>query len=201
MSLLLRIFRPHVRTIWQQLCEEIDADFIPGKGLRGADTIKAYHENWTIIIDTYKRGKRPTITRIRAPYINADSFYFRIVNKGVFSSARKSAGMQDVVIGFPRFDEEYIIQGNDEQKLRQMFTPERIRKIITWQPAIDLWNQEDKSWMTNEMGEGQNELSFQTQGVITDIDQLRNLYDLFAEILNHLCHIGSAYEDDPLLPK
>jgi hypothetical protein len=201
MSLLLRIFRPRIRATWQQFCEEIGADFVPGKGLRGADTIRAYHENWTITIDTYKRGKRPTVTRIRAPYVNADSFYFRIFNKGAFSGARKLSGMQDVVIGFPRFDQEYIIQGNDEIKLRQMFTPERIRRVITWQPAVDLWNREDKSWMTNEWREGRNELSFQTQGVIADIDQLRDLYDLFAEILNHLCQIGSAYEDDPSLPK
>lgn len=201
MSLLHRIFRPHIRTIWQQVSDEIGADFIPGKGFRGADTIRAYHENWTIIIDTHKRGRRPIITRIRAPYINADSFYFRIFNKGAFSGIKSLSGMQDIQIGFPGFDEEYIIQGNDERKLRQMFTPERIRKVITWQPAIHLWNLEDKSWITDEWGEGLNELSFQTRGVIADIDQLRDLYELFADILNHLCHIGSAYEDDPLIPR
>jgi hypothetical protein len=34
-------------------------------------------------------------------------------------------------------------------------------------------------------------------GIIKDLHHLRGLYDLFAEILDHLCHIGSAYEDDP----
>ncbi|HBO44212.1 MAG TPA: DUF3137 domain-containing protein, partial [Planctomycetaceae bacterium] len=47
--------------------------------------------------------------------------------------------------------------------------------------------------------EGVDELWFQVIGVITDIDRLKSLYYLFAETLNHLCHIGSAYEDDPKL--
>lgn len=201
MSILIRIFRPHIREVWQKLTAEIDADFIPGKGLRGADTIQAYHENWSIIIDTLKRGKRPIITRIRAPYINADSFHFRISRKHVGSGIQKLAGMQDVVIGYPQFDKDFIIQGNDEYKLRQLFTHDRIRRLIAWQPAIRLWNIEDTSWITDDWGEGLNELSFQTPGIIQDLGQLRDLYELFAEILNHLCHIGSAYEDDPQIPR
>ncbi len=34
-------------------------------------------------------------------------------------------------------------------------------------------------------------------GVIKDTERLKQLFDLFAEVLNHLCQIGSAYEDDP----
>ena len=201
MSLLLRILRPNIRPIWKKLSEEIEADFIPGRGLRGTDTIQAYHENWTIIIDTVKKGKRPTFTRIRAPYVNADSFHFRIFRRNLGSNIRQLAGMQDVEIGYPDFDRDFIIQGNDPHKLRQLFTHERIMRLIAWQPAIHLWNIEDTSWITDEWGEGLNELSFQTVGIIEELDRLYDLYELFAEILNHLCHIGSAYEDDPLLSK
>jgi hypothetical protein len=44
-----------------------------------------------------------------------------------------------------------------------------------------------------------DELRFIVAGVITDIDRLKSLYELFAEALHQLCHIGSAYEDDPQL--
>ena len=36
-------------------------------------------------------------------------------------------------------------------------------------------------------------------GVIRDVAVLKGLFDLFAEVLNTLCHIGSAYENDPQL--
>jgi hypothetical protein len=42
-------------------------------------------------------------------------------------------------------------------------------------------------------------LYLQVAGVVKDVDRLKLLYELFAETLNHLCHIGSAYEDDPKL--
>ena len=34
-------------------------------------------------------------------------------------------------------------------------------------------------------------------GTMKDLDQLKRLYDLFAETLNELCRMGSAYERDP----
>jgi hypothetical protein len=36
-------------------------------------------------------------------------------------------------------------------------------------------------------------------GTVKDIELSKLLYKLFAEILNCLCHIGSAYEEDPEL--
>lgn len=43
------------------------------------------------------------------------------------------------------------------------------------------------------------ELRFSCVGVIKNVDQLTDLYNLFlfGETLEHLCEMGSAYEDDP----
>ena len=76
---------------------------------------------------------------------------------------------------------------------------ELIRDIISWQPMIDLKINVDDNWLTDPFGEGVSELSFEVNGIISDLQRLKDLYELFAELLNHLCHIGSAYEDDPLL--
>ena len=46
---------------------------------------------------------------------------------------------------------------------------------------------------------GVDELYFSVVGVIKDAERLKSLYYLFAEVLNQLCHIGSAYENDPQL--
>jgi hypothetical protein len=37
-------------------------------------------------------------------------------------------------------------------------------------------------------------------GVIKDVDRLKSLFDLFAETLDTLCVIGSAYETPPFEP-
>ena len=199
MSRLLEIFRPEKRAVWKKFCEMIDADFVPGRGLTGKDAIKAYHKNWVIVIDTFKQGKRPTFTRIRAEYVNADSFYFRIYRRKALSNINKLLGMEDIEVGYPAFDKDFIIQGNDERKLKMLFTHDRIRKLISWQPDIHLESEVDNDWMVDEDRMGIGLLSFRVMGIITDLNRLYDLYDLFSELLNHLCHIGSAYEDDPEL--
>jgi hypothetical protein len=42
-----------------------------------------------------------------------------------------------------------------------------------------------------------DELKFHTVGIIKDLVRLQQLFELFAATLHRLCHIGSAYEDDP----
>ena len=199
MSRLLGLFRKDKTPIWKQLAAELGGKFVPGKGFRGKDTVVVQEGNWRIFLDTYKKGKRPTKTRIRAPYVNRDSFQFRIFRKKAGAALRKKLGMQDVVVGFPDFDREFIIQGNDERKLIALFSNERIRQIIRWQPDIRLSTDTDPSWSHHPEEKGISELSFEVEGVIADLLQLEDLYNLFAEVLNHLCHIGSAYEDDPFL--
>lgn len=185
--------------IWRLVSQELNANFVPKQGFRDSHKIVARHDNWTIVIDTYKRGKAPTVTHIRAPYVNRDGFEFRIYRRRAFSNVRKAMGMQDVVIGFKQFDEDFIIQGNDEQKLRALFDNDLIRRLIAWQPQIMLWNEVDEAYAHDPLAEGGiSELRFETQGIISQVQQLKDLYELFAELLDHLCHIGSAYEDDPM---
>lgn len=43
-------------------------------------------------------------------------------------------------------------------------------------------------------------LEFHVPGIITDIERLKLLFDLFAETLDALCRIGSAYEGAPHTP-
>lgn len=42
-----------------------------------------------------------------------------------------------------------------------------------------------------------DELYFQTLGLVDQVDQLKGLYELFAEVLNQLTAIGSAYDHAP----
>ena len=196
---LRRIFGPSKEEVWQQLCKEIGAEYI-NNGIWKGDKVLARVQEWRITLDTYtvSTGKsHVTYTRMRAPYVNADGFRFKIYRKNIFSGIGKYFGMQDLEVGYPEFDNDFIIKGNDESKVRSLFMNDKIRALIQQQPSISLEVKDDEGWFGTDFPEGVDELCFQVVGVITDVKRLKSLYELFAETLNHLCHIGSAYENDP----
>lgn len=194
-----KIFGLNKEEVWQQLCKEIGADFIDGGFWKG-DKVLARVKEWTITLDTYtvSTGKsHVTYTRMRAPYVNADGFRFKIYRKSMLSDIGKYFGMKDIEVGYPEFDRDFIIKASDESKVRSLFMNDKIRALIHEQPSISLEVKDDEGWFSKNFPEGVDELYFQVTGVITDVKRLKSLYDLFGETLNHLCHIGSAYENDP----
>jgi hypothetical protein len=201
MGLLRQIFGPSQDEVWKQLCSEIGAEFVEGGFWRG-DKVQARVKEWTVTLDTYtvSTGKsHVTYTRMRAPYVNQDGFRFTIYRKGLFSGLGKLLGMQDIEVGDPEFDRDFVIKGNDESKVLALFANPKIRQLIQAQPDIHLQVKDDEGWFSASFPQGVDELCFQVVGVIKDVERLKSLYELFAETLNHLCHIGSAYENDPNL--
>jgi hypothetical protein len=199
MSFLRQVFGPSKEEIWQQLCSEIGADFVQGGFWRG-DKVQARVKEWVITLDTYtvSNGKTSTTyTRMRAPYVNRDGFRFTIYRKGLFSELGKLLGMQDIEIGDPEFDRDFIIKGDNEAQVLALFANPKIRQLIQAQPSICLQVKDDEGWFSKSFPEGVDELYFQVIGIIKDVERLKSLYELFAETLDHLCRIGSAYERDP----
>ena len=134
---------------------------------------------------------------MRAPYVNPDGFRFKVYRKGFFSDLGKMLGMQDVEVGQPEFDDDFIIKGNDEGKLRQLFANAKIRALISAQKDINFSVKDDEGWFGPAFPDGVDELQFIVVGIIKDVERLKLLYDLFAETLDELCRIGSAYQSDP----
>ena len=193
------MFGPSRKEVWQQLSREMGARFVEG-GFTKSDKVLVTHGEWTVTLDTYavSTGKVTIIfTRMRAPYVNPDGFRFRVYRRGVFSDIGKALGMQDVEVGQAGFDEDFIIKGTDEGKLRQLFANPKIRALIDAQKDIDFSVKDDEGWFGATFPDGVDELVFQVAGVIKDIDRLKLLYELFAETLDELCRMGSAYRSDP----
>ena len=136
-------------------------------------------------------------TRMRAPYVNPEGFRFTIYRKGFFSDLGKLLGMQDIEVGEPDFDEAFIIKGNDEDRVRVLFSDSKIRQMIEDQPKIRLEVKDSEGWFGPKFPENVDELHFQVIGVIKDVERLKSLFDLFAAVLDRLCKIGSAYKQEP----
>ena len=191
---------PSRQEVWRQLCAEIGADFVEGGFWKG-DKVQAHVKNWTLTLDTYTVSSghsHVTYTRMRAPFVSRDGFRFRIYRKSLFSGLGKVLGMQDIEVGHSvRFDDDFIIQGNDEHKVRVLFANAEIRRLIQEQPKIRLEIKDDEGLFHTHFPEGVDELAFLTLGVIKDVDRLKKMFDLFAEVLEELNRMGSAAEADP----
>lgn len=194
------IFGPSREEVWRQLCREIGGDFVDG-GLWKGDKVQARSGVWTITLDTYTVPAGHThvpVTRLRAPFVSRDGLRFVIYRSGLFSELGKMLGMQDIETGqSARFDEGFIIKGNDEAKIRSLFANSEIRRLIEEQPEIRLELKDDEGTFGKKLPEGVDELVFTAMGSITDVARLKKLYDLFAAVLDQLTRIGSAEEADP----
>ena len=199
MSTLRKMFGPSKETVWRQLCAELGVDFKKGR-LFQPDRVEVKHGEWTILLDTFavSTGKVVVVfTRMRAPYVNPDGFRFTVYRRGLFSEIAKWFGMQDVEVGHPDFDRDFIVKGTSEERLRALLDDDTLRALIAAQPEIHFTVKDDEGRFGPEFPEHTDELCFHVPGTIKDVEQLKQLFDLFAETLDRLCRIGSAYERAP----
>ena len=202
MSILRDLFGLSRDEIWQQFSAAVGGNMTQGGFWSGGSKVDAAHGQWIVTLDTYtvSTGKSSiTYTRMRAPYVNPDGFQFTIYRRGIFSDIGKWLGMQDVDIGDPQFDEDFIIKGNDEAKLRRLFADAKLRELISAQPDLHFCVKDDENrfWGGQNFPPDVDELYFQVTGIIKDVERLKLLFDLFAETLDELCRMGSAYEKNP----
>ncbi|MCH2204652.1 MAG: hypothetical protein MK132_02120 [Lentisphaerales bacterium] len=200
MGFLRSLFGPSKGEIWGQIAKDIGGRFSEG-GFFGTDVLKYKHNDWELNLDTFTRSSgsgqqrsTTTYTRMRVPFVNKDNFYFEIYPEGIFSPLGKWFGMQDVEIGDSFFDEKFIIKGNSDQRLKELFADSEIKRLIHGQPQIYLKVKDDEGWFGSSFPEGVDELYFEARGVIKDTAILKDLFELFARILDHLVAIDSAYE-------
>ena len=157
------------------------------------------HEQWTIILDSYyNAASKSAFTRMRAPYVNPDGFRFTIYRRGVFSGVATALGMQDIEVGHEEFDRDFVIKGNDENCIRSLFDGSRLRRLLNAQRRFKLTVDDDvEAFEPATSDERADELYATVPGIVTDLRKLRLMFDLFAETLDRLCLIGSAYETAP----
>ena len=193
------IFGPSKDEIWSQIATDIGGEFIQG-GFWGKDVLIYKHGEWQILLDTYvvSTGTSSyTVTRMRAPFVNKDGLYFKISRQGFFSSIGKFFGMQDIEIGDPFFDEQFIIKGDNPEKIKLLLADKNIKELCQRQPRIHLSIKDDEGRFGTDFPEGVDELCFECTGVIKETALLKSLFALFCLILERLVRLDSAYADDP----
>jgi len=160
---------------------------------------------WKVILDTYSRRKGhnnfdgfndfddvDVYTRIRAPYENHDGFICEVYDSSFLSVIGKLFGMQDIEVGDEYFDDRFIIKANNDTNMMLLLKQDRIRELIKLHSNMHLKVNSDQRALGSYHPDGRNEVYFETNRIISDLDTLRSLNELFILLLNNLCKMDSV---------
>ncbi|MDX1811810.1 MAG: hypothetical protein R3240_07685 [Gammaproteobacteria bacterium] len=122
-------------------------------------------------------------TSFKAPVASEHDFRFALHHQGLIDTAGKFFGMEDVVIGYPEFDEALIIKTDDRERTHRIFSDVQVRETFQSLRLFTLH-------LTHHHIAGQKgkkaflELTIE-EGVV-DPAVLRNLYDAFYKVLSEV---------------
>ncbi len=199
--MLHSLFGPSKDEIWKQIAKDIGGEFIDG-GFWGKDELRYDHGQWELLLDTFTRSHGKTssrYTRMRVPFLNKDELKFHIYREGFFSGIGKFFGMQDLQIRDSRFNERFIIQGNNKKKIEDLLSDYKLKMLFEMVPDVSIKIEADSGWLGKKYPAGVDVLYFERRGILKDKETLKLLFQLFTTVLDRLVHIDSAYEDDPKL--
>lgn len=187
-------YRPH--GCWNKLANLVGGDYV---NVGGSESVSLRVRGGVIVLHEQRVGNSSPHTRIRASYISLDDFTFSIHSKTPFHRFAKFFGMRHIEVGDSEFDDKFIIRANDASKIQALFANETIRQKLLAIHSIHLLfvgvTQAENPGISPVFG-GRHEIVWARAGLVGYIDLLRYLFDVFAEILNQLCEIGSAKDDD-----
>jgi hypothetical protein len=193
-------FGPSRDEVWERFSREIGGEFIAGSLWKGSKVVARVGE-WTITLDTFTRQAgqhhRVSYTRVRVPYVNPDGFRFTVYQAGFFSGLGRFLGMQDVEVGDPDFDDAFVVKGDDEARLVDLFADPKLRVLFASLPRMRLEVKDRDGWFGPSFPPDADELYFETRGVVKDVDQLKAIFDVCSALLHRLCRIGAAHKYDP----
>jgi hypothetical protein len=160
--------------VWQQFSNDIGGVFIVGN-LHSNIQVKVSLSYWDIIFDIHpcERTSGSTLTRVRAIFLSKDNFLFTIYQQDIFSEIAKFFGMQDIEVGYPDFDNTFVIKSNNPAQIKALFKHELIRQILIKYPHVYFDIRKNESFLSNDFPEGVLELYLHVIGVVLDIRELQ----------------------------
>ncbi len=198
MSLFRELFGPPLRECWQAFSESAGGRY-QETGFWGRPRVVFPHGRFVIALELYDEphGRHSTrYTRFRAVYRDLDGLRFKIYRPGFFTELALWLGAQNLDVGHPDFDRQFILKGNDSADLTHLFDDQRLRELLALQQEPRLEACRDEFWFQATLPDGEAELRYLERGVIKDRLTLQQILDLMKACLDRLCEIGSARAPD-----
>jgi hypothetical protein len=151
------------QVVWAEAARRLEGRLSPGEGAIfsvSSMAIVATIEGVEVCLDchTVKEGRKSTTyTRVSAQAEAPVEFTLRVFAETVLSGLGKKLGMQDVVVGDPRFDEVFVVKSSDEEMARAWLVP-AVTKLVS-----------RLSW-SHDLGRGR--VTSTCPGVVEDVHEL-----------------------------
>ena len=193
MSFWTNFFESIGRKNLKLLNEKIRGEFIQG-GFGVKDKITLLHKNTLITIDTFKRlrGKKLVLFyRIRYPFKSINGLGFSISTENAFTHAANVFGMEDIKIGQEKFDNEFYLKSNDEERFLEFIKSETLQKQY-----LESLKKLSYSAFCIEV-KGGLEYSVYNETNHSDIETILEYFNLCKITLDRLIEIGEAEDITP----
>nr|WP_294858180.1 hypothetical protein [uncultured Fluviicola sp.] len=182
---------------WRKFAEKNNGKYVYQCG----DTVIFHHNEFKI---TFQIHTHSTIAgsssyeheyfRAIAEFISPDKLQLKILHQDLIASIGKLFGAQDIEVGDWSFDPEFMIKGNDKEKIRLILSDKSIRKMLLEQrdEMLRLEVTNDYGLFSEKAPEGQSMLYFVSKEKIKHAEQLDPLKELITSFLDQLEKTNSA---------
>lgn len=180
---MTNLFDKKRKEAWMEFASEVNGEYTKASFFK-TERIKVLKENYMVLLDLYAVSTGKSViyyTRFRTVYHQATDFRFKVYKKGIFSNLGKKLGMQDIDTGNGEFDEDFIVKGNDEFNIIQLFSNIKIRELLYKVSNFTLEIKDNK---------GAKELCLMTPKIIEEEDMLRDAFQLFCSVLDDIGNMG-----------
>lgn len=209
MTLKEEFFGPSKEDVYKSIASELNGKFIRGE-FNNPVRVDVPFKNWIITLDTHvvmelinaspgnHYGGNAIYTRVRAPFIKTGNFQFAVNNTTPLDSFTKLFGSQDIIVGDEQFDKLFTVKGNEKAKVETLFSNRTIRDLIIELEEMNLSiRTQEGIYLGTKLPENVNELFFKSEDLIIDPEKLKLLFQLFSEILEQLCKMNCANDENP----
>lgn len=186
------IFGPSQKDVWSNAAASIGAVYVD-KTFKTQPRIEKMYKNRKIIMETYivSTGKSAvTLTRARMCFIRENDIIFKVTPKNIFSGFAGIFKMPAVETYDYDFNDRFVVRGDDEPVIREIFENRKIRDLIK---EIGKNRLELKRHKKND----ESEIYYQFNGVLKDEKKIENVFSLFEAMLDELVKAGVASEKEP----
>jgi hypothetical protein len=181
---------PNKDEAWSTLAERRQGEITMAR--RGIRSIRFDAGQWIVLLDSYTRStgeSTEVFTRWRSVYHAMDDFRFRIYRKSIFSGIGKFFGMQDIEVGQPDIDPDWIIQSSSEGRIQSLMTQ---REIVVSLKMLRSARLQAKPLRGRHRAPGRMLLELLVSRILREADRLDAGSDLMQSTLDRMARLGSA---------
>ncbi len=180
--------------VWRQFAKENKGAYLPDSEHNVEYTYKSYavaFSSYTYYTVVGGNSYEKDYTRGIVEFFSPDNLKLTLTPQGIIDNIGKLFGSQDIIIGESQFDKKFMIKGNDEYKIQELFSDKSIQELLLELNVIRLEITNEGGLFDEKVKVNHSMIYFVSEEKIKHIDQLNKLSKLFAELITALTKLNS----------